>query len=101
MTMPADDTEVLVVIARMEGKLDLTLAEIATLRERDSDHETRLRSIEQQPIPDPETEKRIRALENRSTVSLAQLWVGLVGVAGFIATSIAIINGLVGLMGLK
>lgn len=87
-----DNSEVLVAIARLDGKLDLALAETAALKAADADHEVRLRSIEQQPIPDPETEGRLKTLEDRRTVSPAQLWTGLLGVAGLLLTGLTIID---------
>lgn len=85
-----DNSEVLVAIARLDGKLDLTLAETAALKATDADHETRLRSIEIQPVPDKKTSERLDALEDRRTVSPGQLWTGLLGVAGLILTVLTI-----------
>lgn len=75
---------VLVAIARLDGKLDLALAETAALKAADADHESRLRSIEAKPIPDEETNRRLHALEDRRTVSPAQLWAGLISVIGLL-----------------
>lgn len=62
-----DETSIQVTLARLEGKLDVSLAthgsEIGQLKEGDADKE-----------------KRIRVLESRSTVTVAQLWAGLIGV---------------------
>lgn len=91
--MPETETALLVAFARLEGKLDGILAELSSLRATDGDHESRLRLIELKPIPDDDTNKRIRALEDRRTVSPGQLWFGLVGVTGFIGTVIVIVNG--------
>lgn len=86
----SDNTEVLVAIANLGGKLDLALAEITSLKTTDADHEVRLRNIELQPRPDEETNKRLKTLEERRTVSPAQLWVGLVGVCGLVLTVMTI-----------
>ena len=85
-----DNSEVLVAIARLDGKLDLTLAETAVLKATDADHESRIRVIEAQPAPDAETEGRLKVLETKSTVSAAQLWFGLVGVCGLVLTILTI-----------
>ncbi len=85
-----DNTEVLVAVARIEGKIDLTLAETAALRAADADHESRIRLIEAAPIPDVKTGERLDALEDRRTVSPGQLWVGLVGVCGLVLTVLTI-----------
>ena len=64
-----DETEVRVILARLEGKLDANLAahggDIATLKANYSDKESRL-----------------RVQESRMTVSPAQLWTGLLGAVG-------------------
>ncbi len=73
------ESEVLVAIARLDGKLDLTLAEITALKAGDADHEVRLRAVEAAPVPDPETASRLKALEDRRTISPGQLWAGLLG----------------------
>jgi hypothetical protein len=80
------ETTLLVAFAKLEGKVDLTLTELGALKAADSDHEQRLRSIESLPIPDASTEQRLRVLEDRRTISPAQLWAGLVGVAGVLAS---------------
>jgi hypothetical protein len=85
-----DNTEVLVAVARIEGKIDLTLAETAALKAADADHESRLRIIEATPVPDKKTADRLDALEDRRTVSPAQLWFGLVGVSGLVLTVLTI-----------
>lgn len=85
-----DNTEVLVAVARIEGKIDLTLAEIASLKTADADHESRIRSIEAAPIPDEKTAARLAALEDRRTVSPGQLWIGLVSVCGLVLTVLTI-----------
>lgn len=87
-----DNAEVLVAIARLDGKLDLTLAETAALKAADADHESRIRVIEAKPIPDEETERRLQAIEAKRTVSPGQLWLGLTGVVGLIATVLVIVN---------
>lgn len=97
--MPDSNEQLLVAFARLEGKVDLTLAEITALKGTDADHEHRLRSIEAQPRPDPDTEARIRSLEDRHTISPAQLWAGLVGVVTVIAGAAATINAVSGLIG--
>ncbi|WP_193596061.1 hypothetical protein [Microbacterium sp. YJN-G] len=86
----ADNSEVLVAIARLDGKLDLALAETAALKATDADHEGRIRTIEAKPVPDEETDKRLSKLEERRTVSPGQLWTGLLGVAGLILTVLTI-----------
>lgn len=88
--VPADNSEVLVAIARIEGKIDLTLAETAALKAADADHETRIRVMETKPVPDEETRQRLKTLEDRRTVSPTQLWFGLVGFAGLTLTILSI-----------
>lgn len=85
-------TNLLVAFARLEGKVDLTLTEITALKGTDADHEIRIRSIEQKPVPDEETDRRLRELENRRTVSPAQLWTGMVGVLGVLGTVLVIVD---------
>lgn len=97
MTEPSTERDLLVAFARLEGKVDLTLTEINALKSADSDHETRIRNIEAAPVPDTETERRLRAVEDRRTVSPAQLWAGLVGVTAVIGTVLVIINAVIDL----
>lgn len=92
------DQALLVAFARLEGKVDLTLAEITALKGTDADHEHRLRNIEAAPIPDPDTESRIRRLEDRRTISPGQLWAGLLGVVTVIGGAAATINAISGLL---
>lgn len=88
-----ESQQLLVSFARLEGKVDLTLSEITSLKTTDADHETRLRFIEKAPVPDPDTAKRLSELENRRTVSPGQLWAGLLGVVALIGSGVAIISG--------
>lgn len=90
MPPEGSNTEVLVAIAKLDGKLDLALAETAALKNTDADHELRIRSVESRPVPDEDTDKRIKALEDRRTVSPAQLWTGLVSVLGLVAIVLGI-----------
>ena len=99
MSEGASDTTILVAFARLEGKVELALAELGALKVTDADHENRIRVIEQQPIPDTDTDKRIRALEDRRTISPGQLWFGLVGVLGVGASLLAIVNGVLNVVG--
>ncbi|QZD97648.1 hypothetical protein SEA_PLATTE_55 [Microbacterium phage Platte] len=73
-----DETEIRVILARLEGKLDANMAsqggDIETLKANDSDKELRL-----------------RAVEHRPTVSPGQLWTGILG-------AIAGASGIAGLM---
>lgn len=94
-----DNSEVLVAIARLDGKLDLALAETAALKAADADHEVRIRTIEAKPVPDEGTEARLRALEDRKAVTPGQLWLGLIGVTGLIATALTIANQWTNLFG--
>ena len=61
-----DETEIRVILARLEGKLDASMAshstDLANLKERDVDKEARLRVVEKRP-----------------TVSPGQLWSGILG----------------------
>lgn len=52
-----------VTLARIEGKLDLLNAAIATAQIRGDDHEARLRVLESKPDVDPDHEARLRTLE--------------------------------------
>lgn len=65
----SDETEVRVILARLEGKLDANLAahggDIATLKANDADKEIRM-----------------RAQEARRTVSPQQLWAGIASAIG-------------------
>lgn len=62
-------TEVLVAIARLEGKVDQALSTQA-------DHEERIRKVESQPIPDDDTNSRLKRLEDvaKHAVTAKQLW---------------------------
>lgn len=101
--MPEQPTEtaLLVAFARLEGKVDITLTELAGLKAEKADHESRLRAVEAQDRPDRETNARIRALEDRRVVTPSQLWAGLVGVVGLIAAGIASINGILNALGVQ
>lgn len=61
-----DETEIRVILARLEGKLDSNMAsqtvDIETLKRNDTDKELRLRTQEQ-----------------KHTVSPGQLWTGILG----------------------
>lgn len=78
-----DDPQVLVVLARLEGKLDATVAahstDIKNLHGTKSDHEN-----------------RIRVLEGKSTISPGQLWAGLVGTLGAGAALAGIVQAFLG-----
>lgn len=66
-------TEVHVILARLEGKLDANLAahggDINALKAQTLDHEARIRT----------GEKEINRLDRRPTVSPRQLWTGFTG----------------------
>ena len=94
-----DDNTLLIAFARLEGKVDLTLAEITALKTTGADHETRIRSIEQKPEPDPDTAKRLNELESRRTVSPGQLWAGLLGVVALLGSVVAIVSGIQNIIG--
>ena len=85
MTTMGDNTEVLVAIAKLEGMLGLALRQA-------EDHETRIRVIEAQPTPDPDTADRLAKLESRSTVSPRQLWAGLISVLGVVVAVTTILE---------
>lgn len=61
-----DEVEIRVILARLEGKLDASMAshssDIANLKEKDVDKEARLRVVERRP-----------------TVSPGQFWSGILG----------------------
>lgn len=84
-----DTTQVLVAIARIEGKVDQALAGMA-------DHEERIRVVEMRPVPDTETEKRLKMLEDASkaAITLKQLWWGLGSVAGLLTAGFIIFDRL-------
>ena len=77
----AADGSVLVAFARLEGKVDDVLtrhdARLETLEEARTDHEARLRSVEARPTVPPVVEERLRALEDRRTVSPQALWLAV------------------------
>jgi hypothetical protein len=81
-----ESTQLLVAFAKLEGKVDLTLAEMNALKSTDSDHESRLRHIESKPQPDPDTEQRLKVLEERRTISPAQLWGAVLGIGGLLGS---------------
>lgn len=66
-------TEVHVILARLEGKLDANLAahggDITALKAQNIDHEARIR----------QGEREINRLDRRPTVSPKQLWTGFTG----------------------
>lgn len=77
-----DDAPVLVVLARLEGKLDSTIAshstDIRNLHGTKSDHEN-----------------RIRLLEAKSTVSAGQLWAGLTATLAAASAIVVILRALI------
>lgn len=79
---------------RLEGKVDLVVAQqTQRLNNHESeiaDHETRLRGIERDLPHD--AHNRLRAVEERKTVSPAQLWTAIASGAGALASIAAVIN---------
>lgn len=69
----SDETEVRVILARLEGKLDANLAahggDIANLKAQNLDQEARLRHVESE----------VSRVDSKPTVSPKQLWVGFTG----------------------
>lgn len=82
-------TEVHVILARLEGKLDANLAahggDIANLKTQNVDHETRIRF----------TEREIGRIDRKPTVSPKQLWAGFASAAGTGAALAAIFKFLI------
>lgn len=66
---------------RLEAKVDVALTRQGDRLDRHGetldDHEHRLRVVENSPNPDPETEKRLRAVENKNVVTPAGLAMAL------------------------
>jgi hypothetical protein len=73
------DTAVQVVLARLEGKVDVALAQHGAKLDSHAaeilDHETRLRAVEQKP-----------------TVSPATLWTVVLGAGGLLATAAPLVE---------
>lgn len=69
MSAVKEEQDLFIILTRLEGKVDTSLAiqggDIANLKGADTDKELRL-----------------RALESRSTVTVGQLWTGLLGAVG-------------------
>lgn len=65
--------DILVILARLEGKVDTLIAS-------QTDHEARIRTLEQKTTVDPVSyEARMHAVEQKSTVSPKTLWAALLG----------------------
>lgn len=81
-----EETEVRIILARLEGKLDANLAahsgDISTLKTQQADHETRIRV----------GERRINEVDSKPTVSPKQLWAGLGGAVAVAAGIASIIR---------
>lgn len=81
-----EDTEVRVILARLEGKLDANLAahggDIATLKSNDADKEARIRFLEAE----------VNRVDAKPTVSPKQLWLGFTSAAGAGAALAAILR---------
>lgn len=69
MSTVKEDQDLFIILTRLEGKVDTSLAvqggDISILKANDADKELRLRSM-----------------EARSTVTVGQLWTGLLGAVG-------------------
>lgn len=76
-----EETEVRIILARLEGKLDANLAahsgDISALKTQNADHEARIRA----------TEREITRVASLPRVTPKQLWAGLTG-------SVAVMAGL-------
>lgn len=68
--MPENETtQILVAIASLDGKVTGALGAIENLKGTDTDHEARLRKIEE-------------SLTSQRYITPGQLWAGLIGLAG-------------------
>lgn len=85
-------TGIATTLARLEGKLDASLAGQAG---RIDVHSERIRGVEEQNV---DHENRLRTQEGRKTISPKQLWAGLGAAVGSMAAGTAVINGLVALI---
>ncbi|AHL18476.1 hypothetical protein ISF9_006 [Microbacterium phage vB_MoxS-ISF9] len=79
-------TGIATTLARLEGKLDASLAGQAG---RIDVHSERIRGVEEQNV---DHESRLRTQEARRTISPKQLWAGLGASVGAMAAGTAIIN---------
>lgn len=95
-TAPMSDADMPAWAIRLEGKVDLVVAQ-QTQRLNDhgdqlKDHELRLRSLESSQPED--AKHRLRAVEERKTVAPAQLWTVVVtglGAVGAVSTALNIL----------
>lgn len=85
-------TGIATTLARLEGKLDASLAGQAG---RIDVHSERIRGLEEQNV---DHETRMRTQEGRKTISPKQLWAGLAGAVGTMAAGTAIINFLISII---
>lgn len=85
-------TGIATTLARLEGKLDASLAGQAG---RIDVHSERIRSLEEQNV---DHENRIRVQEHRRTISPKQLWAGLAGSVATMAAGTAVVNGIMNLI---
>lgn len=94
----ATDTAHLLILARLEGKVDVALAQqsaiLAEHSRRLDDHEPRLRAVESRPEVPEAVDVRLRALdarlretESRPTVSPAKAMTGAGVIAGIVAAA--------------
>lgn len=69
MSTVKEEQDLFIILTRLEGKVDTSLAvqggDISILKANDADKELRM-----------------RAMESRSTVTVGQLWTGLLGAVG-------------------
>lgn len=100
---PAPRETTAVVLARIEGTINVVALQITSLARNQDDHETRIRALEARPAPidheprlrelerrpvtdQTDHETRIRQVEDRATVSPRQLGAAAVTLLGALAT---------------
>ena len=81
---PAPRETTAVVLARIEGKLDVVAVQLTTIARTQDDHEARIRALTS-ALPD-RLDERLREVEGRATVSPRALAAALVTAVGVVAS---------------
>lgn len=97
-TPASTEAALLIAFTRMEAKVDVALAQhgadLKAHADDLTDHETRLRNLEARPTCDAGLEDRLRAVEQKPTVSPRALGAVVTSVVGILLASLPFIDRL-------